>query len=151
MIPSCLRGQAYLQLHQGKEAAAEFQKILDHSGFVLNMPTGALARLGLARAYALQGDTAKAKAAYGTSSPSGKTPTRHPDLPASQSRVRKAAVANFGSPALQLVLTDRKWWLPKFTPSGYFRKLTTPTSPCQPITVGRFPRKDAVRLRRLYD
>lgn len=64
MIPAYLRGQAYLQMHQGKEAAAEFQKILDHSGVVVNMPAGALARLALARAYAMQGDTAKAKAAY---------------------------------------------------------------------------------------
>jgi eukaryotic-like serine/threonine-protein kinase len=45
-------------------AVAEFQKILDHSGLVQNRPTGALAHLGLARAYALQKDTAKAKAAY---------------------------------------------------------------------------------------
>ena len=64
MLPTYLRGQAYLQLHQGKEAAAEFQKILDHPGVVVNQPTGALARLGLARAYAMQGDAAKAKVAY---------------------------------------------------------------------------------------
>jgi cytochrome c-type biogenesis protein CcmH/NrfG len=50
--------------HQGKEAAAEFQKIIDHRGMVLNSPIGALAHLGLARAYAMQGDTAKARAAY---------------------------------------------------------------------------------------
>ena len=45
-------------------AAAEFQKFIDHRGVVVNFPWGALARLGLARAYAMQGDTAKAKAAY---------------------------------------------------------------------------------------
>ena len=45
-------------------AAAEFQKFIDHRGLVVNFPWGALARLGLARAYALQGDTAKARAAY---------------------------------------------------------------------------------------
>src|SRR5581483_6134768 len=59
-----LRGEAYLMARQGKEAAAEYQKILQHPGITLNFPTGALARLGLARAYALQGDTTKARAAY---------------------------------------------------------------------------------------
>src|SRR6266850_1442824 len=64
MCPVYLRGQAYLQARQGKEAAAEFQKIIDHRGIVLNFPLGALARLGLARAYALDGDRAKARVAY---------------------------------------------------------------------------------------
>ncbi len=50
--------------HQGSEAAAEFQKILDHRGTVLNEPIGALAHLQIGRAYAMQGNTAKAKAAY---------------------------------------------------------------------------------------
>jgi eukaryotic-like serine/threonine-protein kinase len=59
-----LRGLAYLQLRQGSEAAVEFQKILDHRGIVVNGPIGALAHLQLARAYTLQGDTAKARAAY---------------------------------------------------------------------------------------
>ena len=58
------RGEAYLAAHQGTEAAAEFQKILDHRGIVLNSPIGAVAHLQIARAYAMQGDTAKAKAAY---------------------------------------------------------------------------------------
>ena len=49
---------------QGNAAAAEFQKIPDHSGVVLNFLLGSLARLQLARAYALSGDTAKAKSAY---------------------------------------------------------------------------------------
>jgi len=56
--------KAYLAARQGSEAAAEFQKILDHRGLVLNRPIGALAHLGLGRAYVLQGDTVKAKAAY---------------------------------------------------------------------------------------
>jgi len=64
MCPVYLRGQAYLQARQGKEAAAEFQKIIDHRGIVLNFPLGAMARLGLARAYALDGDRAKARVAY---------------------------------------------------------------------------------------
>jgi len=64
MYPVYLRGQAYLQAHQGKEAAAEFQRIIDHRGIVLNFPLGALAHVGLGHAYALQGDTAKARIAY---------------------------------------------------------------------------------------
>ena len=50
--------------HNGSAAAAEFQKFLDHRGIVLNFPLGALAHLQLGRAYALSGDTTKAKAAY---------------------------------------------------------------------------------------
>jgi eukaryotic-like serine/threonine-protein kinase len=59
-----LRGDSYLAAHQGPAAAAEFQKILDHPGIVVNDPIGALAHLGLARGNALAGDTVKAKAAY---------------------------------------------------------------------------------------
>ena len=62
--PVFVRGQAYLAAHQGSEAAAEFQKILNHRGIVLNEPIGALAHLQIGRAYAMQGDTAKAKAGY---------------------------------------------------------------------------------------
>ncbi len=51
-------------LHDGNAAAGEFQKFIDQRGLVMNFPWGSLARLGLARAYAMQGDTAKAKAAY---------------------------------------------------------------------------------------
>jgi serine/threonine protein kinase len=64
MFPVYVRGEAYLAARQGSEAAAEFQKILDHRGIVLNEPIGALAHLQIGRAYAMQGDTAKAKAAY---------------------------------------------------------------------------------------
>src|ERR1700719_2967300 len=64
LYPVYVRGEAYLAAHQGSEAAAEFQKILNHSGIVLNEPIGALAHLQIGRAYALQGDTAKARAAY---------------------------------------------------------------------------------------
>jgi serine/threonine protein kinase len=64
LYPAYIRGQAQLMAHNGTAAAVEFQKLLDHRGIVVNFVTGALARLGLARAYATQGDTAKAKAAY---------------------------------------------------------------------------------------
>jgi tetratricopeptide (TPR) repeat protein len=53
LYPTYLRGEAYLAAGQGKPAAAEFQKILDHDGIVWNCWTGALAHVGLARAYAL--------------------------------------------------------------------------------------------------
>ena len=64
MYPVYVRGQAYLLAKQGGAAVAEFQKIIDHRGLVENCPTGALAHLGLGRAYVLSGDTAKAQAAY---------------------------------------------------------------------------------------
>ena len=64
LYPVYVRGEAYLAAHQGGGAAAEFQKILDHRGIVKSQPIGALAHLGLARAYALQGETPKARTAY---------------------------------------------------------------------------------------
>jgi len=64
LCPVYLRGEAYLAAHQGVAAAGEFQKILDHPGLVVNFVTGALAHLGLGRAYALAGDHAKARIAY---------------------------------------------------------------------------------------
>ncbi len=64
LYPVYLRGEAYLASKQGAAAATEFQKILDHSGVVTNEVIGALAHLGLGRAYALSGDNAKAKTAY---------------------------------------------------------------------------------------
>ena len=64
MYPVYIRGQAQLLAHNGAAATTEFQKYLDHRGVALNFPLGALAHLGLARAYAMQGDTAKARAAY---------------------------------------------------------------------------------------
>jgi len=62
--PVYVRAEAYLHNREAGLAAAEFQKILDHRTLVLNCATGAFAHLGLARAYNLQGDTAKARAAY---------------------------------------------------------------------------------------
>jgi len=64
LCPVYLRGEAYLMLQDGNAAAAEFQKFIDHRGVVTNFPWGALARLGLARAYAIQGETTKARSAY---------------------------------------------------------------------------------------
>ena len=59
LYPTYVRGEAYLASGQGNAAAAEFQKILDHSGIVWNCWTGALAHLGLARANALQAKTSQ--------------------------------------------------------------------------------------------
>jgi DNA-binding winged helix-turn-helix (wHTH) protein/tetratricopeptide (TPR) repeat protein len=64
LCPVYVRGEAYLMLRDGKAAAAEFQKFIDHRGLVANFPWGALARLGLARAYAQSGDTEKSRAHY---------------------------------------------------------------------------------------
>jgi tetratricopeptide (TPR) repeat protein len=64
MYPPYIRGLAYLTEKNGPAAAAEFQKFIDHATIVQNFPIAAIARLQLARAYALSGDTAKAKAAY---------------------------------------------------------------------------------------
>ena len=59
-----VRGEAFIAAHRYAEAAAEFQKILDHRGIVGLDPIGALAHLQLGRVFALSGDKAKAKAAY---------------------------------------------------------------------------------------
>ena len=64
LCPAYVRGEAYLATRQGRQAAVEFQKILDHRGIVVSEPIGALAHLQLGRAYALSGDKTKAKTAY---------------------------------------------------------------------------------------
>src|SRR6202158_2188794 len=64
LYPIYLRGQASLLVHNGRAAAAEFQKIIDHSGIVLNYPTGALAFVQLGRAEVMSGDIGKARTAY---------------------------------------------------------------------------------------
>jgi Tfp pilus assembly protein PilF len=64
LFPAYVRGEAYLALRQGSEAAAEFQRILDHRGLVLADPEDAMARLALSRALAMSGDAARAKLAY---------------------------------------------------------------------------------------
>jgi serine/threonine protein kinase/tetratricopeptide (TPR) repeat protein len=64
LYPTYIRGEAYLAAGQGGAAVGEFQKIIDHSGIVWNCWTGALARLGVARAQVMAGDKAKARVAY---------------------------------------------------------------------------------------
>jgi eukaryotic-like serine/threonine-protein kinase len=64
LYPAYVRGEAYLAANNGTAAAAEFQKLIDHPGIVGNSVTGALAHLQIGRAYAMAGDSAKAKAAY---------------------------------------------------------------------------------------
>ena len=64
LYPIYLRGEALIEAHQGAAAAAEFQKITSHPGLVANQVTGALTHLQFGRAYAMSGETAKAKNAY---------------------------------------------------------------------------------------
>ena len=64
LYPVYVSGQAYLATQQGADAATEFQKIVDHPGITIGDALGALAHLGIARAYAMQGDTAKARKKY---------------------------------------------------------------------------------------
>jgi hypothetical protein len=86
LCPVYLCGEAYLLLHDGNRAAAEFQKFIDHRGLVVNFPWGALARLGLARAYALEagaGGTAL-PATRNHDSTTGLTPVNRGRLPVPQ-------------------------------------------------------------------
>jgi eukaryotic-like serine/threonine-protein kinase len=64
LYPAYVRGQANLLLHQNAQGIAEFQKFIDHRGVAVNCPLGPLARLGLARAYAVAGDKDKSLAKY---------------------------------------------------------------------------------------
>jgi tetratricopeptide (TPR) repeat protein len=79
LLPNYLRARAYLQMERAEEAAAEFRLVLEHRGVSPLATEWVLSHLGLGRAYAMQGDTAKAKATYQAFSPSGKTPS--PTLP----------------------------------------------------------------------
>jgi predicted Zn-dependent protease len=102
LYPVYVRGQAYLAGYQGSEAAGEFQKILDQRGVVQNKPIGALAHLGLARAYVLQGDTTKARAAYLNFFALWKDADAGiPRLAAGQIRVREAPVVPKAKSLLQ--------------------------------------------------
>ena len=64
LYPVYVRGEIYLALRDGRKAAVEFQKILDHRGLVLSDPIGAVSHLQLGRAFAVAGENAKAKDAY---------------------------------------------------------------------------------------
>jgi hypothetical protein len=64
LYPIYVRGQAFLKQGLGQQAAAEFQKIIDHPGLVVNFPLGSLARLEIGRARAMGGDKAAAKQSY---------------------------------------------------------------------------------------
>jgi Flp pilus assembly protein TadD len=64
LYPAYIRGQAQLMAHNGSAAVTEFQKFLDRRGVTINFPTGALAHLQLARAYAMAGDSGKSRTAY---------------------------------------------------------------------------------------
>ena len=64
LYPVFFRGEALLAAHKGAEAANEFQKILSHRGIMIGDPVFVLAHIGLARAYALSGESAKARAQY---------------------------------------------------------------------------------------
>jgi eukaryotic-like serine/threonine-protein kinase len=109
MNPSCLyptyiRGKAYLAAGQGNAATVEFQKILDHGGIVWNCWTGALARLGVARASVLQSRISQRRGCrccprscacrlQRLPHPLERRRPRHSDPERSQSRVRQTAIA----------------------------------------------------------
>jgi len=97
LCPVYLRGEAYLALRQGSEAAAEFQKILSHPGIVRNCPLGALAHLGLGRAYALEAGASAtaAPAARNHGSTTGDTPTNRGSQPGPRSDVLAKARAAY--------------------------------------------------------
>jgi hypothetical protein len=71
LYPVYVRGEAYLALRQGSQAAVEFQKILDHAGIMMNSPVGALAHIGLGRAYALEAGVGSGLMAAQTGRPQG--------------------------------------------------------------------------------
>jgi tetratricopeptide (TPR) repeat protein len=83
--PVYLRGEAYLAERQGEAAAREFQKILDHRGIVINSPLGALAHLGLGRAYTLQ-----AGVGQGTPPATARQPQGAPSQPDVLAKARTA-------------------------------------------------------------
>jgi hypothetical protein len=96
LYPVYTRGEAYLAARQSSAAAREFQKILDHGGIVQNCATGALARLGLARAYALEAGTGSSAVREGKdhAGSTGGTPMNRGSLRAPQPQaVTKARAA----------------------------------------------------------
>ena len=94
MYPVYVRGEAQLTAHNGAGAAAEFQKFLDHPGVTINFPLGALAHLGLARAYALSGNDRESQNRLpGLLRLLERRRPRHPHPEGSQGGVREVAVA----------------------------------------------------------
>jgi hypothetical protein len=89
LFPAYLRAEAHLAAHQGAASAVEFQKILSHPGVVLNQPIGALAHLGLGRAYALEAGIDVAPGASAHAAPTG----REQGVPPSQDALAKARTA----------------------------------------------------------
>ena len=91
MCPVDARGEAYLAMGRGAEAAVEFQKIIDHSGLVGTFPIGALARLGLGRAYALQaGIDLSGEAKPGTRAGTAAGKASHAPVPEALTKARSA-------------------------------------------------------------
>ena len=97
MYPVYVRGEAYLAAHQGLEAAAEFQKILDHRGIVVIEPIGALAHLDIGRAYAMQGDTQSQGGLSGFPRTLERRRPRHPHPHRCEGRAREAR-SSFAKP-----------------------------------------------------
>ena len=94
LYPAYFRGAAYLALHQGIEAAVEFQKILDHRGIVISDPIGALAHLQLGQSARPDGQFGQGEACLsGFPEPLERRRPRHPDLQAGSSGIREAAVS----------------------------------------------------------
>ena len=120
LYPVYVRAQAYLDEGQGREAAVEFQRILDHRGLTWNCATGALAHLELGRAYALQGDTTKARAAYNDFLTLWKdADPRHSHPSSSQGRVREAPVAQFSQVSSRAPPSETKRTRSIFTRSQF--------------------------------
>jgi hypothetical protein len=92
LYPAYVRGQAYLLAHNGIAAAAEFQKLLDHRGIVLNFVTGSLAHLQIGRAYAMQGEPESESRLPRLPHTLERRRPRRPHPEASQDRVREAAM-----------------------------------------------------------
>ncbi len=93
LLPAYVRGEAYLQVNDAQRAAAEFQKVIDHPGIVVNFITGALAHLQLGSRAGDDGrQGCRAEVVSGFPHPLEGRRSRHPHLPASPSRVRHASV-----------------------------------------------------------
>ena len=110
LYPIYVRGLAYLAARQPAEAVAEFQRIVDHPGIVLMDPMGAMARLQLARALALSGDTVKAKGAYSDLLTLWKN--ADPDIPVSRKHGRNTHDYRKPAPRLEpepLPARDHAW------------------------------------------